>query len=415
VFQKLRHINLLQPRVITGVEVLVDSQSKHSFRYTRIKNYYGNITIKKATENSLDIDGLANEVGKNKTIPFSSNPPLSLVFTGKQVVIKEIKDYGDEDDNSRLLQKTLPGARLSDFYLQTFDSEQKVFTAVIKKSIVDDVLQELKEKGFYVQEVLLGPFAVLSFKEQIVKNKEIQLPTGKVSYQDAEISNISTDAIDMGENFQIGDDAIPFKSMLSFATAFNYFNPNLDITECSIDLVKKERGEIKFGVYQIALLRLFLVLVLFIGMTNFFLGKNYSVAYDSLQGSTAEQQNTYSLFQLRQQELVNRINLLSNTGVSSRGGLSFYADRIGSLIPQSIQLLEFKIVPIKKKVKKGERVELDPSKMRIKGVAPISMDLNEWVLKLDNEDWIGETVIINYSQTDREYPGIFDLEIKLNG
>ena len=69
-FQKLRHINLLQPRVITGVEVLVDSQSKHSFRYTRIKNYYGNITIKKATENSLDIDGLANEVGKNKTIPF---------------------------------------------------------------------------------------------------------------------------------------------------------------------------------------------------------------------------------------------------------------------------------------------------------------------------------------------------------
>ena len=53
--------------------------------------------------------------------------------------------------------------------------------------------------------------------------------------------------------------------------------------------------------------------------------------------------------------------------------------------------------------------------MRIKGVAPISMDLNEWVLKLDNEDWIGETVIINYSQTDREYPGIFDLEIKLNG
>jgi hypothetical protein len=77
--------------------------------------------------------------------------------------------------------------------------------------------------------------------------------------------------------------------------------------------------------------------------------------------------------------------------------------------------LEFKIVPIKKKVKKGERVELDPSKMRIKGVAPISMDLNEWVLKLDNEDWIGETVIINYSQTDREYPGIFDLEIKLNG
>lgn len=413
--QKLRHINLLQPRVITGVEVVVDSSSTHSYRYARIKNYYGSISIKKLNENLLDINELASEVGKNKTIPFSANPPLSLVFTGKQVVVKEIKDYNDEDDDSRLLQKTLPGARLADFYIQTFDSEQKVFTAVIKKSIVDHVLLELKEKGFYIHDVLLGPFSILAFKDQLIRNDEIEFPSGKIFFNDSEITTISSEAISAGANAQIGDESIPFKSILPFTAAFNYFNPNIDITECAIDAIDKERVEIKFGVYQIALLRFFMVLVLFIAMTNFFLGKNYSTAYESLQEATSEQQNTYLLFQSRQQELVNRINLLSKTGVSSRGGLSFYADRIGELLPGSIQLLEFKIVPIQKKMKKGERLELDPSTMHIKGVAPVSLDLNEWVLKLDNEEWISETVIINYSQTDREYPGIFDLEIKLNG
>lgn len=413
--QKLRHINLLQPRVITGVEVLVDSSKDYSFRYTQIKNYYGDITIKKSNENFIDIDQLVNEVGKNKSIPFSANPPLILNFTGKQVIIKKITDYSEEDDDSRLLQKTLPGARLADFYVQLFDSEQGVFTAVIKKSIVDEVHQELKNKGFYIHDTLLGPFSALWFKEQLIKGNTIELSTGKVLFEENKINSISSESVDNGANVLIGDDSIPFESILSFTCAFNYFSKNPEIIEPSIDLINNERTEIKFGIYQIALLRLFLLLTVFIAMTNYFLGKNYTDAYASLQDATSEQKNTYMLYQTKQQELVNRINLLNNTGVSSKGDLSFYADRVGELTPGSIQLLEFKIVPIEKKMKKGERIELDPSRIEIKGVAPVSLDLNEWVLKLDNESWIGETVIVNYSQTDREYPGIFDLEISLNG
>lgn len=414
--EKLKHINLLEPRVVTGVEVRVQTSSEVSFFYTQIKNYYGTITVKKQNENEIDLENLVKEVGKNKLIPFSSNPPIVLTFTGKQVIIKKIEDQTiDLEDDSSLLQRVLPGARVNDVYIQTFESGEGVFVAVVKRNIVDQVLSQLKENGFYIQEVILGPFAVLSFKEQLNRSNQIQLPGYQIQFDnDSSLRIINSENI-IGANTIIGEEELSFNNIISFSGAFAFFSGFQGFNTIKVQSLQAEQTEIKFGIYQMALLKLFLFLMFFIGLTNYFLGVNYTNAYEELQEATSEQKQIYLTYQTKEQELLNRINLLKNTGVYSIGSLSYYADRIGGLIPKSIKLLEMKIAPILKKIKKDERVEISPNKLLIKGVAPVSLDLNEWVLKLNNEEWIQETIIVNYSQTDRENPGIFNLEISLNG
>lgn len=415
-FQKLKHINLLEPRVITGVEVRVYSVSEATFLYTQIKNYYGTITVKKQKDKELSLEELVQEVGKNKIIPFSANPPIVLTFTGKQVIVKKVDDETiDLKDDSSVLQRVLPGARVNDVYLQTFDFEGNTFAAVIKKNIVDQVINQLKENGFYIQEVLLGPFAVLSFKEQLAKNKQITLQGYRIQFEDDNQIKVTNSENTIGANAFIGEEELSFNNIISFSGAFAYFSGFNGFNTVKIPLLDTEQTEIKFGIYQMALLKLFLFLMFFIGLTNYFLGVNYTKAYEELQEATSEQKQIYLTYQTKEQELLNRINLLKNTGVYSIGSLSYYADRVGGLLPESVKLLEMKIAPILKKIKKDERVEISPNKLLIKGVAPISIDLNEWVLKLNNEDWVKETVIVNYSQTDRENPGIFNLEISLNG
>jgi hypothetical protein len=69
---------------------------------------------------------------------------------------------------------------------------------------------------------------------------------------------------------------------------------------------------------------------------------------------------------------------------------------------------------LNKALKDGERSNFIKENILITGVSPNSADLNKWTVLLHGLEFVNEVTINNYSQSDRENPGIFDLIIQLN-
>lgn len=403
----LRHSNFLSNRVVTGVELNIGKQTVYS--YCQVKNYYGSISIKKQGESITSLEELDKQIGKNKSIPFSANPPICIVLTGKPVLIKQVDAPEDEDDNI-ILQKALPGARPDQFYIQKFWNKNNWIIAVVKRSVLDEILKDFAKIGLNCIEVLLGPITTFSLVDE---NNKLVLPNYEVSNHNGSYSIVPAQN-DVGRTLEIEGETINFQSILSFSAGLNYFSKNSNLEQLFAPVLEKTNQEVKFHVYQVALLRLFFVLVLFIAITNYFLSKSYQDAFYELQAVTSSQQANYMLYEQKQSELNQRINILKTTGVSSYNNYSSYADQIAWLTPNSISLLELNIGLIENKIKSGEKLKIAKNQIYIKGIAQQSIELKEFILKLENEDWVKESTIQNYNQTDRENPGLFEIKIALN-
>ena len=405
-FSFLKNINLLSSRTISGVEVIVGIDN--SYNYSQVKNYYGNISVKKSGNSLHSIEELNAQIGKNKSIPFSPNPPVVLSVTGKQVILKEVEASVDEE-SSILLQKALPGAKMDKFYIQQYWNEDHWILTIIKKDILNAILNDFKTQGFDVVDIILGPLAVLPF----ITNDRLELPNYNLNVNENKLK-IEPVFNDVGSDLKVEEDAIPFHQIIAFSTAFNFYSKTDYLDKIEHQELIKTQEEVKFNVYQIALLQLFFVLVLFMAITNYFLSLQYQNALSDLQSITAEQQVQYTTYENRQQELNQRINVLKITGVSSFSKSTFYADKIAELIPKSISLLVLDIGVLSNRMKPETKLNILKNKIQIKGVASNTLELNEFILKLEKEAWISTSIIENYNQEDRENPGLFEIKITIN-
>ena len=89
--------------------------------------------------------------------------PLVLNFDGNNVVSKVISNkVGYRND---LLFK----ANIEDFYFYEYFQDKQVYVSVIRKTILDDIVDDIKEQNTFVIHASLGPF-VLSNLLKILKN-----------------------------------------------------------------------------------------------------------------------------------------------------------------------------------------------------------------------------------------------------
>lgn len=402
-----KHSNFLSSRVISGVEITTGSTNVYS--YCQIKNYYGTISIRKEQALINSIEELNQLIGKNKAIPFSPSHPLSVAITGKKVLIKTVEAKEDEEDNI-ILQKALPGAKSDRFYVQKYWNQTNWIVAVIKKELLDEILTDLQSVGLECIAVVLGPLSMLPFTEE---SKELNLPHYQITNKN-QVFELKQQTNEIGRTLDVDGETISFQNIIAFSAAISHFSKDPNLEELTNTSLQKTIQEVKFNIYQVALLRLFFILVLFISLTNYFLSQAYQNSLIDLQEITADQQAEYSMYEQKQKELNQRISILKTTGVSSFSNLSFYADQIAAITPKSISLLDLNIGLLERKMKEDEKLNIKKNEIYIKGIANETLELNEFVLKLENENWIAKSVIQNYDLSNRENPGLFEIKINLN-
>jgi hypothetical protein len=407
--ERVKNINLFRSREVICVEAN-QHDKEFRFRSIRIKNQFGKISIVSQNDTFSSFENSLKSITRKYKIPFTANKPICLLLSGEGVVMRSVDSSLNEESDAVLIQKVLPGAKINEFILQKDWLGEKLYVSVVKLSLIKSLIQTFSEAQLSIINIRIGPFDGLMFQEELESSGESNVGNYDVDWSEQSVKSASASSVRLVD---LGDVKLPYALVPCFGSAISTSSWNYS-TNSLPEKVIENNTEMKFWHYQIAMLRVFFLAIIFMISSAYFLNRNFQDALIVLQDTTAEQNNSFQLFEIKQSEYNSKIGILSSTGVNSSKNITQIGDRIGVTRPTSIKLLEMNIFPLSKKIKKDKRIEINRKVVSITGVTYDSNILNKWIEILNTESWTSEVTIVNFSQTDKQNPGLFELEILLN-
>lgn len=403
-FKALSIQNIVKGNTAAGVEVDMLPEGGFRMNYVLLKKKKGNLNIVFSGSEVIDLDALKTSI--------NSEVPLCIAITGKGIISKKTTLSENENENS-LLHKALPNAAPEDFYLQKTEiANNQAIISVIRKSIIDDLLSQFKNAGFFVVDVSFGPLALTAIIPLInISNGErVNLNGHILQINNSEINDYVYEKKQETTQVEIGGERMNERCAIAFASGFGYFISKEDTI--TVPEVTAQKNEFKhkriFQTAGWALLVFFFSLLLL----NFFLFSHYNSRAAELKVKVDKNKDDLASIATLQNELKLKQKLLDRLGVMESSKISLYADRIASGLPKEIRLTEMFIHPVDKNVNAGKK-ELDfvPKIINISGQCKQSSELNDWVKVLKENDWIKSVNVLNYTQENPNESGVFQIQI----
>ncbi|PCJ87273.1 MAG: hypothetical protein COA57_04905 [Flavobacteriales bacterium] len=389
-----------------GMEVELLPNGSHQFHFCLLKRNKEVLDIESSRAFVKDISELKVKTG--------SNVPVCIAINGKGIIHKKI-EVVENDTEDTLIGKVLPNARVSDFYIQKVNStENQAFVSIIRKNVIDELLQKFKDEEYFVTDMFIGPFHLSGIANLLDNTANINIAGHALSLEHGMVTDyIAEENTNSEKNIRLGKEIIESKAVIAFAAAFQYFVANVS-KEFSIPAVEIEKEEFKHQrIFQIGgwtVLSLFFAALLI----NFVLFDHYNSKAQELQIQSFQNKDQLLAIEKLRAELKQKQEFLNQMGLLEPSRTSYYADQISLDLPETIQLIQLFIHPMEKKIAQGKKEIVFATKtLSVSGVAKKSTQLNDWLKVLKSKDWIKGVSIINYSQDDRYEPGKFDLEITM--
>jgi Tfp pilus assembly protein PilN len=136
---------------------------------------------------------------------------------------------------------------------------------------------------------------------------------------------------------------------------------------------------------------------------------------NALSSELLMNQSAINRYDTLKKEYSRKKDFLEANGLLESSQTSFYADRLASELPSSIQWNDLLIHPIRKKDQSDESNSLffENKLIRISGKCARNTELNEWMKKTKKKDWISNVTLLDYKQENATDAGKFIIEIRL--
>jgi hypothetical protein len=340
--------------------------------------------------------------------------PFFLVLNGRGILHKKIAESGS--DNNYLIGLVLPNAKAQDFYIQNIPSEKTCLVSIIRKEIADPILEAIYKSGLYCIGASFGGVIVTTIIPLLsgVKGKVLSWSEHSLEMDASENATDYKFQSDRSEKkvFQIDTEKIEDDYLISYAAAFSLLINNEPVIPF-IDSVKHNKEDFSnkqlFKKLSWAVLGFFFVVL----MTNFIFFANFSSKNNELMQKESKYSNMFSEMESLGKQVKEKEAFLSDAGWLQSSSMAYYADRIASTIPASVQLTEFSINPIDERKSKEMKKELFATGIIIlRGDCSRPTELNEWLDKIKSTDKISKARLINYSYDNKENKGSFSIEIE---
>ncbi len=399
--------DILKGDKAAGVEFIFRQGGGIDIHFILLKKEKRKITVEKA---------LAAEYMEGLKSFLSPEVPVSLSFNGKGIIHKKVSSAGDGNEKS-LLNKVLPNADVNDFYMQQTPAvDGECFISVVRKETVDTVVNEIREAGVHVVACSFGPFGIggiLPLMNHSASGYDLKFSGNILSIANGRIDTYRlADTNGAGETVQVGTDLIQGNKLVAFSSALNYFTG--EGPDTGIPLVKdawEDYRQKKIFKTALAAVLAFLLIAL---MANYLLYTHYSQSYNELNGKVEQNTVLLSGFEELKKEIGEKQAFLEQTGLLDASRTSFYADRMAMDIPSSIQLSEMNINPlVRKNAADDADLNFTTRTMKVSGSCDRSSELNEWIKKIRQKDWVKQVAVLNYSQDRLEKEGEFMLEVTM--
>ena len=387
-----------------GLDILVQQDGQWEFFLVETKVQKEELRVV-AYEEGRGISNL-------KEYKWKKDCPVYLSIRGKGILQKKAAGLKKETEEIELLRRVLPNARPEEFYWQIEEQEESTsWVAIVRKAQLDEVLQTIRSFGVHVIGVELGLIHLGKLYKALKLEKQQCLKGSLVRFGENGLEEIEAVSETTRGNVFLGNERIESYYLAALSAAFNYHGLESSGANHPGTLSEKEEHK-QHRIFKIGgwgTLVFFLALLLI----NFLIFQHYNKKNAALSSQLGLNGALLEKLTQLQGEYERNALFFQNTGLIQNAQNAFYADRLAATKPARIYWNKLSINPPKGKFKKQEDVAFAMSKILVEGVAENTTVLNEWLFKLEEEEWVKSFDINDYQEQEKSKKGTFKLLIHL--
>lgn len=351
-----------------------------------------------------------NELGKQ--VPAKTLVALNL--SGKGILQKQADRIEDIDQNN--FNRILPNAKPEDYYIQNFISGDQSFISVIRRTEADKWIDQLRELGYALLVLSLGPFPVehvlpqlnvydqdVTFGGHVIRRNE-RLEWTSCQYNEAAATSFP---------LKIESEGINEKLLIAYASAFQLVLSNkINVIQAAVpslaDGYNKLLAERKLKVQGILILAAFFVLLL----VNFVLFSWLNSANAKLTEQVSRSAQSSSDVQQVGDQVQQKEALLKTLGWEDNVNKSVLIDQVASLLPQEITWQEAAVDPVDIVQSRSQKeIVFSIRTIRITGSCERIIPVNEWIARIKTKAWVKNAQLDSYTFNQELNTGKFTLLI----
>ena len=353
----------------------------------------------------------------NKVIPAGS--PVAITVSGKGVLHKKIP-AGTSGDH--VFETALPNGNPGDFYMEISQYEHFSSVYIIRRAVLDKIVNELIRHRCRVLSVALGatdlqyllPYFNFDEDSGEIKSNHFLLRVD----QQKKILDIEPSPFPAGEarptlEYSVGDQYVFSRGIMAFGSAVGllagsaFGGGGIDNED-----IGREREEYRyFRYFKVASLS-FLAGIFGILLINFLLYSHYAGMNEQQYANQVLTQSQEKRAQQLESDLLSKEKFINGYGWDHPARISFYADRIAALVPDDAMLTGMKINPVNTGMMSEDGLmNFQQDTIQITGTCGDPAELNRFVNNLRNIQDFRDISIKSYLYKKENQDGVFSMEI----
>jgi Tfp pilus assembly protein PilN len=375
-----------------------------------LKQENGVVKIEKEL-NAVHFDDLLVELSEYKL-------PVALHIDGRGILHRSVEKNADQSEQE-LINIVMPNAKAAEFNIQSYDDHEKKQISIIRKDLLQTMLDGFVAKTIDVIQVYMGPLVssriCLATADPCntlnVKGWSLAFNEGQL----VQIQQLVASAIDQKDLTLKGGEQLAARAIVPYAVALScmIYRNDAEFTFYSSS-IKNLRGDweqkrLFRQSFKIALAGVFLILFI---NTIFFVQGN--MRNEQLTFEVQSNEKVFSRLESLKQEIARKKKFIAETAWGDFPRAAFYADRLAASVPENVWLTEINIHPMDEKMLKTDRKQLFKNKLiQIKGRSDNPIVINDWIKKLGDLDWIQKITNQEFEYSAHERTGIFSFHIQI--
>lgn len=311
-----------------------------------------------------------------------------LIVNNEQILSKSI-DF-KHATKEKIIKAAFPNVQLQDFYFEIFENEGLSTVAICRKKVIDDLIDQYREKGISIIHFSLGNLTIASLAP-FVEQSQLQTSNAVISLKEHQIVSIEKKQVSSAD-YEINGLEVAHTHILALAGIIRYFSGALSDNPFQNSLFKEYRQKRFFTLgVRVALGFLFISL-----LCNFLLFSSFNNQVSTLT-SELSMNESYKKQLIRLKEVVSRKEkLMENMQSASNSKVIWYVEQIAKTVPTTLSLSKLSYQPLQRSIREEKQLFFEEGQMFVSGRSKDDIDFTQWVRQLEQFPWVENISFLNY-------------------
>lgn len=389
------------PSKVAGVSLTLLSESQYSISYCVLKKQKDTVIIEHKDSHVESLEALAVA---------ADGLPVVMAIAGKGILLKKTAKADDE----KALHLAMPGAKLKDFYLETWPAPvEEQWVGLARKHEIDALLDQCQQLKIQVCNLHFGPFKVAAVLPFINHPPLVQTGHYSIQWEQQQAVAVQKLNAEAHATYQIGEDRIAAGELLPYSLALGALMHKV-LPESRWQRLAFQREEFyERRIYRKASVAGLAMLLFMLGVNTVLFSGAYA-ENEQLKAQTASYKSKLVQLQALQDDVSRKEQIIKSLGIENNNRPTFYLDRLGASLPVAIQLTELTAFPLEEeKFKKKQKLYFNAEIIRVSGLCQNPATLHQWLSTIEQFDWVLKIQGQQYHYDTRLESGVFEFLIMI--